>query len=216
MFIKAFFFVILYIVAVFDITALIYFAFGAAHIRVHFINTAYALSAPYLLILRSLGILPILFIASSSSIVAITSAGLTLRTFLVLVLTHIIIAVIACFVIFTIIVAREAKRTFVNILQAFTVNIHPYPSVIHPADDEYHRVFMDMIFTYKIMDDPVVASDGFTYERVSIQKWFGMGKKTSPTTGAVLSNKNLITNNSLRSVINDLKSAANVVCAVNN
>ncbi len=61
--------------------------------------------------------------------------------------------------------------------------------------------FCDMIFTLDVMEDPVVATDGFTYERRCIEKWFSE-KKTSPTTNAVLTSIALIPNNSLRSQIN--------------
>ena len=36
------------------------------------------------------------------------------------------------------------------------------------------------------MAEPVVASDGHTYERAQIAKWFAEGKRTSPMTGTVL------------------------------
>ena len=67
----------------------------------------------------------------------------------------------------------------------------------HSPPDEY----CDMIFTLELMKDPVVAADGFTYERKSIEQWF-QTKNTSPNTGAALQHKNLIPNNSLRSQIN--------------
>jgi hypothetical protein len=62
----------------------------------------------------------------------------------------------------------------------------------------------DNIFTMEIMEDPVVAEDGFTYERSAILKWFGT-KKTSPTTGAILQSTKLIPNCSLKSQINQWK-----------
>lgn len=65
---------------------------------------------------------------------------------------------------------------------------------------EPHRMFIDPI-TYEVMKHPVVAEDGFTYERSSIEKWFTTND-TSPTTGAVVVNKGLIPNNSLLSEIN--------------
>jgi len=62
----------------------------------------------------------------------------------------------------------------------------------------------DMIFTSELMNDPVVAEDGFTYERSAIEKWFKTSR-TSPNTGALLQHTNLIPNNSLRSQINQWK-----------
>ena len=33
------------------------------------------------------------------------------------------------------------------------------------------------------MEDPVLAADGFSYERVAIQDWFTKGHRSSPKTG---------------------------------
>jgi hypothetical protein len=124
-------------------------------------------------------------------------------------------------------VAREVKRYFMYMHQAFAIHpsaIHTsviHPSAIHPsaivADDGCPSVYKDNIFTLELMLDPVIASDGFTYERASILRWFAMGKNTSPTTGAVLLNRVLITNNSLRRAIHEHRAAAAINnCDVNN
>lgn len=49
------------------------------------------------------------------------------------------------------------------------------------------------IFLDEIMSDPVIASDGFTYDKKNIEKWIG-DKRTSPNTGAILKNIKLIPN----------------------
>jgi hypothetical protein len=87
--------------------------------------------------------------------------------------------------------------------------------VLHLMGEDYYaasqELFFDKIFTNKIMVDPVVASDGFTYERDNLLKWFRGGafdSKTrehrilSPTTGEVLQNRNIIPNLSLKRTIN--------------
>ena len=61
------------------------------------------------------------------------------------------------------------------------------------------EAFTDPI-TYDILIDPVVASDGFTYERSTINKII-TGKKISPFTRKELT-ENLIPNNSIKSAIN--------------
>ena len=38
----------------------------------------------------------------------------------------------------------------------------------------------------EIMEQPVLAADGFTYDRHAIEAWLARGKTTSPTTGAPL------------------------------
>ena len=57
-----------------------------------------------------------------------------------------------------------------------------------------------------IMEDPVVAADGFTYERKQIEAWLE-GHNTSPQTGAALEHKELVPNYNLRALILDWKSA---------
>ena len=55
----------------------------------------------------------------------------------------------------------------------------------------------------QIMENPVVAADGFSYERESIVKWL-QEHETSPSTGATLPHKEVIPNNQLRSLIRSL------------
>jgi hypothetical protein len=52
-----------------------------------------------------------------------------------------------------------------------------------------------------LMRDPVVASSGQTYDRESIDRWFGSGKSTCPKTGQVLTNLELVPNKSLKNLI---------------
>lgn len=54
--------------------------------------------------------------------------------------------------------------------------------------------------TMKIFTDPVICSDGFTYEKSAIEIWF-KSNNTSPMTGLVLENKNLIPNQIVKSLI---------------
>ncbi len=63
---------------------------------------------------------------------------------------------------------------------------------------------IDSTFSCEIMEDPVIASDGITYNRSEIEEWF---KKhdTSPKTGEILKSKNLIPNISIRNVIEEWK-----------
>jgi hypothetical protein len=72
------------------------------------------------------------------------------------------------------------------------------------ADDDAPEEFKDMAFAATIMQDPVVATDGYTYERSSIEHWFRT-HATSPMTSLPLHSKLLIPNHSLRSQINEWK-----------
>ncbi len=56
--------------------------------------------------------------------------------------------------------------------------------------------------TSEIFKDPVIAEDGHTYERSAIEDWFKKNS-TSPNTGLLLANKNLLPNRVIISMIND-------------
>jgi len=55
------------------------------------------------------------------------------------------------------------------------------------------------------MEDPCVASDGYTYDRKAIELWL-KENDTSPTTNFPLANKSLIPNYNLRYAIQEWKS----------
>lgn len=52
-----------------------------------------------------------------------------------------------------------------------------------------------------LMNDPVKTSDGFTYDRASIERWFSYGNITSPLTNLTLIHTNLICNEQLKDLI---------------
>ena len=54
--------------------------------------------------------------------------------------------------------------------------------------------------TLEIMDDPVICSDGITYNRDNIERWLETNS-TSPKTNQVLKDKILIPNYALKSGI---------------
>ncbi len=57
--------------------------------------------------------------------------------------------------------------------------------------------------TREIMQDPVIAADGHSYERAAIEAWFKSGKHTSPLTGTKLVHRTLMPNISLKKAIQD-------------
>ncbi|XP_065666391.1 uncharacterized protein LOC136087480 [Hydra vulgaris] len=67
-------------------------------------------------------------------------------------------------------------------------------------DNDVDPVFKCPI-TLEVMADPVVAADGFTYEKEAIMSWFSKGRKTSPKTNLPLSHTELIPNWSLKYII---------------
>eukprot|EP00037_Helgoeca_nana_P021830 m.220851 g.220851 ORF g.220851 m.220851 type:complete len:231 (+) comp25793_c0_seq4:421-1113(+) len=57
----------------------------------------------------------------------------------------------------------------------------------------------------ELIDDPVVAADGFSYENSYISEWFRRGHTTSPLTGAPLLSTSLTPNQNLRQLIMEFK-----------
>ncbi|KAK7092291.1 WD repeat, SAM and U-box domain-containing protein 1-like [Littorina saxatilis] len=55
--------------------------------------------------------------------------------------------------------------------------------------------------TMEIMKDPVIAADGYTYDRSAIQAWLENGKDRSPMTNSVLAHKSLTPNRTLKMLI---------------
>ena len=51
------------------------------------------------------------------------------------------------------------------------------------------------------MSEPVTLSDGFTYERASIETWINAGNTTSPVTNETLSHTHFFPNQAIKNVI---------------
>ena len=63
--------------------------------------------------------------------------------------------------------------------------------------------------TQELMEDPVMALDGHTYERCAIERWLER-RHTSPKTGEELTGTMLLPNHSMRSQILDWREQHNV------
>ena len=55
----------------------------------------------------------------------------------------------------------------------------------------------------ELMQDPVLAMDGHTYDRSSIEAWLKTGKKTSPKTNQPLPSLTLVPNHAVKSMVQD-------------
>lgn len=66
----------------------------------------------------------------------------------------------------------------------------------------------DAPISMELMECPVMAADGNTYDRSSIEDWFSRGKKTSPMTGAPLAHLGLTPNNLVRSMVSEYRDAS--------
>ncbi|OCT63506.1 hypothetical protein XELAEV_18044607mg [Xenopus laevis] len=56
--------------------------------------------------------------------------------------------------------------------------------------------------TWELMTDPVIASDGYSYERKAIEDWISRKKRTSPMTNLPLENLLLTPNRTLKMALN--------------
>src|SRR3990167_10323798 len=61
--------------------------------------------------------------------------------------------------------------------------------------------------TQELMENPVVAADGQTYERASITQWFIAGHRNSPLTLLRLDHTTLIDNHRLKAIIETFKAS---------
>ena len=57
--------------------------------------------------------------------------------------------------------------------------------------------------------NPVIAADGFSYERTAIEDWLARGSGSSPMTGAQLAHQHLPPNLALRSVLEIMRRNGN-------
>ena len=73
-------------------------------------------------------------------------------------------------------------------------------NVMAPFDSYEYPKEYECCITLSIMSDPVVASDGFSYERFAIEEWLTRCN-TSPQTNEILDKNILIPNHSLRFII---------------
>ncbi len=71
------------------------------------------------------------------------------------------------------------------------------------TDEEPHSYRCPI--TSEVMIDPVMTSDGHSYEREAIESWFARGNRSSPNTGLRLSSTKLVPNFGLRNAIEEFK-----------
>ena len=69
------------------------------------------------------------------------------------------------------------------------------------------------ILPQAVMEDPVVAQDGFAYERNAIARWLASGRASSPMTNLPLASPDLTPNHSAHAAIAALRAAAAISAA---
>lgn len=57
--------------------------------------------------------------------------------------------------------------------------------------------------THRVMEDPVVAIDGYSYERSAFESWLSSGRRTSPATGLYLAVTSVVPNRALQRAIKE-------------
>lgn len=74
---------------------------------------------------------------------------------------------------------------------------------LHISDDRPLPAYFTCPIFHEVMHDPVVAADGFTYERENLYGWLENGRETSPMTNLPLEHLHLTPNHTLRRAIQD-------------
>lgn len=88
--------------------------------------------------------------------------------------------------------------------------IAPIQQIPIPAPEKKQRPPESLLniitcpISLEIMRDPVMTTQGHTYERSTIQAWFDSGHKTDPLTNQPLLNETLITNYAIKSIIESI------------
>ena len=94
--------------------------------------------------------------------------------------------------------------------EKFSENYNKQKEIINKENSKYNfpedidKNFICPI-SYDIFYDPVITSDGQTYEKMEILRWFMEGNETSPLTGKKLENLEIFPNIILKNIINDWK-----------
>lgn len=70
----------------------------------------------------------------------------------------------------------------------------------------YRYLISDLIWGLQPFKDPVVAADGFTYERIAIEEWLEK-QPVSPVTNIPLKHTQLVQNKALFSLMNSWREA---------
>jgi hypothetical protein len=73
--------------------------------------------------------------------------------------------------------------------------------ISHEVNSLLFCLFLALSHLPQLMMDPVIAQDGFTYERKAIEMWFRNGNDSSPMTNEPLPSLLLIPNNNLKSQV---------------
>lgn len=90
-----------------------------------------------------------------------------------------------------------------KILRGIQVLRNPLWSNLY-SNEECSSLMPEELFcpiTHEMMKDPVIASDGYSYEREAITRWLADGNYTSPMTNQVFKDPSLVTNRTLKLLI---------------
>lgn len=87
-------------------------------------------------------------------------------------------------------------------------DLQVYIQKVNKDDDSAIPEELKCPITCEIMKDPVVASDGYSYERGAMLQWYSKGRRSSPVTNLPLSSTLLVPNHSLKALIQYFRNKA--------
>ena len=102
--------------------------------------------------------------------------------------------------------AKRAKRA--DEIQLDEVKVEMYLAMLPSRQRSALKDVLQCPISQQFMADPVIAADGHTYERSSIESWFrSKGKPVSPITHTDLANDKVIENWAVRKILQDFSAA---------
>jgi hypothetical protein len=109
------------------------------------------------------------------------------------------------------IISGFASQAFLTPIRS--TNVEPILPCVEPTTPAVsHKEPFDEYLcpiTKELMNEPVTAVDGFTYEKNAIEEWFS-NSQNSPKTGEMLDSINLIPNRTLQNLIVEYKDTYNI------
>jgi len=102
--------------------------------------------------------------------------------------------------------AKRARRA--DEIQLDEVNVEMHLAMLPSKQRSTLKDVLQCPISQQFMADPVIAADGHTYERSSIESWFrSKGKPVSPITHTDLANDKVIQNWAVRKILQDFSAA---------
>lgn len=99
-------------------------------------------------------------------------------------------------------VSGGSQNSFTLMLNDVNIHVTNGTGGVPEEEEEENECFRCPI-SLEVMTDPVIMTDGFSYERIEAEDWLSRGNTTSPLTNKKLASTKLIPNQTLRQSIEE-------------